>query len=65
MAARHQGKIIDRILQAQFAIRAARIMQLTLAQAEGFYAVHRKRPFFEELTTFMSSGPVMPLVLEK
>ncbi len=65
MAARHQGKIMDHILQGGFKLLAARIVHLTKAQAERFYAIHRERPFFKELTTFMSSGPVMPLVLEK
>ena len=63
--ARHQGKIIDRILQAGFQIRAARIIKMTKSQAEDFYAIHRGQPFYEELTTFMSSGPCMPMVLEK
>jgi nucleoside-diphosphate kinase len=65
MQALNQGKIIDRILKAGFKIKAARIIHLTMAQAEGFYAVHRERPFFGELTRFMTSGPVMPMVLEK
>ncbi|MCH7520454.1 MAG: nucleoside-diphosphate kinase [Candidatus Marinimicrobia bacterium] len=65
MAARHQGKIIDHILQAGFKLLAARIVHLTKAQAEAFYLIHKGRPFFEELTAFMSSGAVMPLVLEK
>ncbi len=65
MQALNQGKIIDRILQAGFKIKAARITQLTLVQAESFYAVHRERPFFGELGGFMPSGPVMTLVLEK
>jgi nucleoside-diphosphate kinase len=60
-----QGRIIDRILEAGFVIRAVRIIHMTRAQAEDFYAVHRGRPFYEELTTFMSSAPAMPLVLEK
>ena len=63
--ARHQGKIIDRILQAGFQIRAARIIKMTKSQAEDFYAIHRGQPFYEELTTFMSSGPCMPMVLER
>lgn len=63
--ARRQGKIIDRILQAGFQIRAARIIRMTKSQAEGFYEVHRDQPFYEELTTFMSSGPCLPMVLEK
>ena len=65
VAARQQGKIIDRILQAGFEIRAALVIRMTRAQAEEFYAIHKERPFYEELTTFMSSGPVMALVLEK
>lgn len=65
MQAKNQGKIIDRFLQAGFNIKAARVMRLTMAQAENFYAIHRERPFFGELTKFMTSGAVMPLVLEK
>lgn len=65
MAARHQGKIIDHILQGGFKLLATRIVHLTKAQAEVFYAIHKGRPFFEELTTFMSSAPIMPLVLGK
>ncbi|MBA7626183.1 MAG: nucleoside-diphosphate kinase [Calditrichaeota bacterium] len=63
--ARQQGKIINRILQAGFQIRAARIIRMTKSQAEVFYEVHRGQPFYEELTTFMSSGSCMPMVLEK
>ena len=65
VAAGHTGKIIDRILQEGFAIRAMKLVQLTRAEAEGFYAVHRERPFFGELTAFMSSAPCVPLVLER
>ncbi len=65
MKARHQGKILDRILEAGFEILAARVIRMTRAQAEGFYEVHRGKPFYEELTAFMSSGACMPLVLEK
>ncbi|HYE95204.1 MAG TPA: nucleoside-diphosphate kinase [Rubricoccaceae bacterium] len=65
VAAGHAGKILDRILQEGFAVRAMKLVRLTQAEAEGFYAVHRERPFFGELTTFMSSGPCIPLVLEK
>ena len=65
MTARQQGKIIDRILKAGFEIVAARILTMDRESAERFYAVHRGRPFFEELVTFMSSGPCMPLVLEQ
>ncbi len=65
MGARQQGKIIDRILQAGFQIRAARIIRMTKSQAEGFYEVHKGKPFYEELTAFMSSGPCLPMVLER
>ena len=61
----HTGKIIDRTIQAGFKVLGAKLIRMTKAQAEGFYAVHRERPFFEELTTFMSSGQTMVLVLEK
>lgn len=59
------GKIIAHLEAQGFRIRAARVMHLTRAQAEEFYAVHRERPFFASLVTFMTSGPCMPLVLEK
>ena len=59
------GKVYDRVLQADFKILSAKLMRMTLAQAEGFYNVHRERPFFGELTTFMSSGACMVLALEK
>jgi nucleoside-diphosphate kinase len=58
------GKIIDRIEHAHLGIRALRMVRLTLAEAEGFYAVHRERPFFASLTRFMSSGPAVVLALE-
>jgi nucleoside-diphosphate kinase len=61
---RFAGKIIQRIEDEQFQIRAMRRVQLSTREAEGFYAVHRQRPFFSSLTTFMSSGPVIVLVLE-
>ena len=59
------GKILTRIQKEGFRVVAMRQMHLTRAQAEGFYAVHRERPFFGELTAFMSSGPCVPLVLER
>jgi nucleoside-diphosphate kinase len=59
------GKIIAHLEAQGFGIRAARVLHLTTAQAEEFYAVHRERPFFKSLVTFMTSGPCMPLVLEK
>ena len=58
------GKIIQRIEDSGFQIRAMRRVQLSTKEAEGFYAVHRERPFFGSLTTFMSSGPAVALVLE-
>ena len=58
------GKIIDRIEKEGFQIRAMRRMHLSKRQAEGFYAVHRQRPFFGSLTDFMASGPAVVLVLE-
>ena len=64
VARRLAGKIIQRIEEAGFQIRAMQRVQLTKAQAEGFYAVHRERPFFGSLTAFMSSGPAVVLVLE-
>ena len=58
------GKIIQRIEEAGFQIRAMKLVHLSKAQAEGFYAVHRERPFFGSLTAFMASGPAILLVLE-
>ncbi|MGZ7042705.1 MAG: nucleoside-diphosphate kinase [Thermoanaerobaculia bacterium] len=58
------GKIIQRIEDEGFQIRAIRQFALSKAQAEGFYAVHRERPFFGSLTAFMSSGPAIVMVLE-
>lgn len=59
------GEVVRRIQEAGFAIRAMKMIRLSKAEAEGFYAVHRGRPFFDELTNFMSSGPCVPIVLEK
>ena len=64
VAARHTGRIIQRIEAEGFQIRAMRLVHLTRKQAEGFYAVHRERPFFPSLTAFMSSGPAVVLALE-
>ena len=64
VAAHHTGTIIQRIEESGFTIRAMRLVKLTKSEAEGFYAVHRERPFFQSLTTFMSSGPVVVLALE-
>jgi len=62
--AKHTGQIIQRIEESGFQIRAMRMVNLTQAEAEGFYAVHRERPFFPSLTKFMSSGPAVVMALE-
>jgi len=59
------GAIIQRITDAGFKLRAMKLMHMTLKEAEGFYAVHRERPFFGELTAFMSSEPCIVMALEK
>jgi nucleoside-diphosphate kinase len=59
-----QGEILARIHQAGFTIVAIRSMRLTKEEAGGFYAVHKTRPFFGELTDFMSSGKIIAMVLE-
>ena len=58
------GKILARIEEAGFTVKAMRLKHLSKSEAEGFYAVHRERPFFGELTEFMSSGPCVLLALE-
>ncbi len=58
------GKIISRIEEENLRIIAMKMVRLTKAQAEGFYYVHRGKFFFEDLTTYMSSGPVIVMVLE-
>src|SRR3989440_10744471 len=58
------GEILARFERAGLRIIAARMMHLSRAQAEGFYAVHRERSFFRDLVQFMSSGPVLVQVLE-
>ena|SRR5437763_452243 len=59
------GVIIQRITDDGFKLRAMKMLHMTLREAEGFYAVHRERPFFAGLTEFMSSGSCLVLVLEK
>jgi nucleoside-diphosphate kinase len=59
------GAVLQRVLDAGFKLRAMKLIHLTTREAEGFYDVHRERPFFGELTTFMSSGPCVVLALEK
>jgi nucleoside-diphosphate kinase len=63
VAAGHTGRIIQRIEAEGFQIRAMRMRHLTKTEAEGFYAVHRERPFFASLTAFMSSGPCVVMAL--
>ncbi|PYV14209.1 MAG: nucleoside-diphosphate kinase [Acidobacteria bacterium] len=60
----HVGDIIKILEARQFRIVAARLIQLTKREAQGFYQVHRSKPFFESLTEFMSSGPALVMVLE-
>jgi len=61
----HTGKILALLEGAGFVIRAARLVRLSGAQAEGFYEVHRDRPFYRSLVTFMTSGPALALALER
>jgi len=58
------GDVLRRFESAGLKIVAAKLVSLSKAEAQGFYAVHKERPFFESLTTFMSSGPVLVAVLE-
>ena len=58
------GQVIDRLIKEGFQIRAMKLVHLTRAQAEGFYYVHKERPFFSSLVEFMSEGPILPMVLE-
>ncbi len=64
VASKKAGGILARIEQAGFTVRAMRLMHMTKAEAEGFYAVHKARPFFGQLTDFMSSGPCIVMALE-
>lgn len=64
VARRLAGRILQRIEDEGFTIRAMRLAHLTRPEAEGFYAVHRERPFFLSLTAYMASGPCIVLALE-
>jgi nucleoside-diphosphate kinase len=64
VAAHYTGRILQRIEEAGFTIRAMRLVHLSQGEAEGFYAVHKERPFFASLTRFMSSGPCVVMALE-
>ena len=59
------GKILDKILQGGFRLKAVKIVRLSKEQAGAFYDVHRERPFFNSLVEFMTSGPILAAVLEK
>ena len=59
------GKVLAHLEGQGFVVRAARMTRLSTAQAEAFYAVHRERPFFRPLVTFMTSGPCIPMALER
>lgn len=59
------GKILAHLEEADFTVRAARLVKLTRPEAEAFYAVHRERPFYGSLVAFMTSGPCLPMVLER
>jgi len=65
VAAGNSGRILTHLEQAGFRLRAARLVRLSVPQAEVFYDVHRERPFFRSLVTFMTSGPALALALEK
>ncbi len=59
------GKILDQIIEGGFSVIAIKMIHLTTGQAETFYQVHKERPFFRDLVTFMSSGPIVAAILEK
>ena len=59
------GKILARVEEQGFRVRALKLVQLSKQTAQEFYRVHAERPFYENLTTYMSSGPVVPMLLER
>jgi nucleoside-diphosphate kinase len=65
VAAGHAGEILSRVEKAGFRVVALQMRRLTRGEAEGIYHVHRERPFFADLCTFMSSGPCITMVLER
>lgn len=65
VAAGNSGKVLAHLESKGFAIRGLRVLHLTEAQAQAFYAVHRARPFFASLVAFMTAGPVVPVALER
>lgn len=65
IAAGHAGKILAHLQTEGFGLRGIKLLRLSAAQAQAFYEVHRERPFYGSLVQFMTSGPVMPLALER
>lgn len=65
MAKGHMGKIMDQILAGGFKVKAMKYTRLSKEEAMKFYAVHKDRPFYNDLTDFMSSGPIVAAILEK
>ncbi len=61
----YSGKIIDQIIEAGFKVKAMKMIHMNEREAGAFYEVHRERPFFNDLVSFMTSGPCVPMVLEK
>lgn len=61
----HTGKILDMIISAGFSIKAMKVLHISNEQAGAFYAVHKERPFYQDLCNYMSSGPIVAAVLEK
>src|SRR5690242_8848449 len=65
VATGNTGKIVAHLQDAGFVLRAARLARLTPPEAGAFYAVHRGRPFYDDLVAFMTSGPCLPMALER
>jgi nucleoside-diphosphate kinase len=65
VAAGKAGAMIAKLQEAGFAVRGIKMLRLTQAQAQAFYEVHKERPFYDGLVEFMTSGPVIPLALER
>lgn len=61
----HSGKILDQIIEAGFKVKAQKMIHLSETVAGEFYDIHRERPFFKDLVEFMTSGPCIPMILEK
>ena len=61
----HTGKVINDIIEGGFSIKAMKYLHLSKEKAEAFYGIHRERPFFNDLVSFMTSGPIVAAILEK